>query len=124
MTYIICVPAEGHSPATEGIAPGSAIVTSEGSGTNVRIYFEGATHGQSGMERLVDRALYAAQALRDRVPTTATRTVPSRSIIPVGVYSLDSREITLFGSPEARHALAAWLGVDKIEPVELGLPAI
>lgn len=115
---VVYIPAGGH-PATGGIARGSAIVGLPDPGSEeVRIYFEGAIFEQSGMITLADRAVHACGRLRERYPTVATRMVPRASLVVVGTFDEASGRIMLTGEQSAA-AVAAWLGVPILDPVEL-----
>jgi hypothetical protein len=83
---VVYVPG-GLDPATAGIARGSAIVgRPTACSDTVRIYFEGAVHGQAGMRTLADRAVHACGRLLDRYPTVAAREVPRGSLVAVGTF--------------------------------------
>jgi hypothetical protein len=115
---VVYVPAGGH-PATQGIARGSAIVGRPRPGAeDVKIYFEGATQGQSGMRTLADRALHAYGRLAEEASTTATRVVPRDALVVVGTFEPGPGRIVLTGEHSAA-AVATWLGVPILDSAEL-----
>jgi len=116
---VIYVPSGGH-PVSAGIAPGSAIVGQPYPDEDeVRIYFEGALHGQVGMATLADRAVCAWGRLITRYPTTATRVVPREAITAVGTLDPVAGRIVLTGPTSARE-VAEWLGSVDLDPAQLG----
>lgn len=83
---VVYVPAAGHR-ATAGIARGSAIVgRPDARRGEVRIYYEGAIHGQSEMRTLADRAVYACGRMVDNYPTAAAMSVPREALVAVGTF--------------------------------------
>lgn len=115
---VVYLPASGH-PATEGIHPGSAIVGRPEPGADVvRIYYEGALYGSTGMRTLADRAVHACGRLQQSYPTVAARVVPRDAVTVVGTFDPRSKRIMLTGSQSER-AVAAWLDVPRLDPAEL-----
>jgi len=115
---VVYLPAGGH-PATDGIVRGSAIVGLPDPGSEeVRVYFEGAIYGQSGMRTLADRAVHACGRLRERYPTIAMRVVPRAALVAVGTFDEAGERILLTGEQSAA-AVAGWLGLPVLDPAEL-----
>jgi len=113
----IYVPAPGD-PATAAIAKGSAIIGQPSpDGVEVKVYYEGATFGQTEMETLVDRARHAASRMLASYPTSAMRIVPKEALVAVGVFD---RGRILLTDAGAEQALADWLGVPRLDRAELG----
>lgn len=113
---IVYLPAPGH-PAIAGILPGSGIV-GRPLEDEVLIYYEGAIHGQVGMEHLADRVGHAYQRMRNRYPTIAVRVVPRESLVVVGTFDPRGGRILLTG-PLSERAVAGWIGVSELDPAEL-----
>jgi hypothetical protein len=115
---VVYVPAAGHR-ATAAIARGSAIVGCPDAGREeVRIYYEGAAYGQSGMRTLADRAVYACGRMLSSYPTTAAMSVPREALVAVGTFDPATREIALTGEQSAA-AVAEWLDMSQLDPAEL-----
>ncbi|MBS1887574.1 MAG: hypothetical protein JSU06_10335 [Actinobacteria bacterium] len=120
---VVYVPAGGH-PATAGIVRGSAIVGLPDPGSEeVRIHFEGALYGQSGMATLADRAVHACGRLRERYPTVAKRVVPRAALVVVGTLDETGGRIILTGEQSAA-VVATWLGLPVLDPAELRRSAL
>lgn len=115
---VVYVPAAGHR-ATAGIVRGSAIVgRSDARREEVRIYYEGAIHGQSEMRTLAGRAVYACGRMADDYPTTAAMSVPGEVLVAVGTFDPSASEIVLTGEHSAA-AVAEWLDMPRLDPAEL-----
>ena len=115
---VVYIPATGHC-ATAGIARGSAIVgRPDARRGEVRIYYEGAIHGQSEMRTLADRAVYACGRMVDNYPTTAAMSVPREALVAVGTFDPSASEIVLTGDQSAA-AVAEWLDMPQLDPAEL-----
>lgn len=116
--YVVFVPGEGDA-STEGIRRGSGIVGVPVFGAeSVVVYYEGATHGQTGMARLADRVLHAHGRLVDGYPTVARRVVPRTALVEVGTFDPGSGTVSPI-DPAAEAALADWLGSERLDPAEL-----
>lgn len=116
---VVYVPAAPDHPATSEIARGSAILgRPEPGGDDVRIYFEGAVHGQTEMQTFADRAVYACGRLVQRYPTIAARLVPRDALIAVGTFEQSIGEVVLTG-PHSAALVAEWLDSPGLDPVEL-----
>lgn len=95
-----------ESPLRSVIRLGSGIVGSP-EGARVRIDYEGALYGQSGLERYADRVRLAAGRHTERYPTIARAWVEPNELIQVGWWDeADGRVVPedVPGDP-----LAAWL---------------
>lgn len=115
---VVYIPAAGHC-AIAGIARGSAIVgRPDARRCEVRIYYEGAIHGQSEMRTLADRAVYACGRMVDNYPTAAAMSVPHEALVAVGTFDPSAGEIVLTGDQSAA-AVAEWLGMPQLDPAEL-----
>ena len=114
---VLYVPVGGYS-ATAGIARGSAIVGKPGTGAEVEVHFEGAIHGQENMRTLADRATHAAGRMLEGFATSAARIVPRDALLAVGTFDFGEGRITLTGADSER-AVAAWLGMPRLDPAEL-----
>ena len=115
---VVYVPVAGHR-ATANIARGAAIVgRPDARREEVRIYCEGAVHGQSEMRTLADRVVYACRRMVDSYPTTAAMSVPREALVAVGTFDPSSNEIVLTGDQSAA-AVAEWLDMPQLDPAEL-----
>lgn len=116
--YVVFVPCEGDV-ATKGILPGSGIVGAPNPGAErVAVDYEGARYGQSEMARLADRVFYAHGRLVEEYPTVARMAVRRHSLVEVGTFDPDTGTIVpIDAASEA--AIAAWLGAEELDPVEL-----
>jgi hypothetical protein len=114
--FLVFVPRDGTDI---GIRQGSGVVGAPLPNEElVRIYFEGAIYGQSGMARLADRVFYAHGRLIAHYPTVAQRTVPTASLIEVGTFDPSSGTITAIDD-QAEGVLARWLEGEALDPAEL-----
>lgn len=115
---VVYIPVAGHC-ATASIARGAAIVGRPNARRGeVRIYYEGAIHGQSEMRTLADRAVYACGRMVDNYPTAAAMSVPREALVAVGTFDPSSNEIVLTGDQSAT-AVAEWLDMSQLDPAEL-----
>ncbi|HEU5105888.1 MAG TPA: hypothetical protein VFU11_08600 [Solirubrobacterales bacterium] len=114
--FLVFVP---RKEAATTICDGAGIVgTHLPDDEHVRVYYEGAVHGQSEMTRLADRVFYAHGCLVDHYPTVAQMTVPVASLVEVGTFDPPSGTITPIDA-RSEAILATWLGSEALDPAQL-----
>jgi len=116
----VFVPANPTVPIASIVVPGSAIVGNAESAESelVTVDYEGALYGPVNIKTFADRARHAAGRQSVLYPTVA-RCVVSRSHLRQVGWFEERVGITLLDDPEAKEALACWLGVEVIEETEL-----
>jgi hypothetical protein len=77
------------------------------------VYYEGNVYKSAGMQFFEERCLHAAARLRQRYPTVARMRADPADFIQVGIYSLDTREVTI--SAKHHEWFAAWCGWESWE---------
>lgn len=101
------------------IDSGSGVVaTKPARNGRVLIHYEGNRYGAVGMEIFANRVLHAHGRQVAGYPTIAQTFAEEAELERVGSYDPVEGEVRL-DSPAAAEALAAWLGVEQLEPSEL-----
>lgn len=118
----VFVPASAAVPIARIVARGSAIVGKAESdeAVQVTVDYEGNINGAGNIKTFADRARHAAGRQSVLYPSIARSVVPHGALCQVGWYDPENG-ITLIDNPQAKEALASWLGVEDLDPRELRL---
>jgi hypothetical protein len=114
--FVVYVPVE--MTGAQRIFKGSGIVSSGGEDGRVMIDYEGEIYGHRAGNNFADRVDRAAGRQTDNYPTVARSWVEPKSIRAIGYYDSERGIVDLFGEEEGE-LLAAWLGVEVVDPSEL-----
>lgn len=108
--FILYVPAAGSN---HSFAKGSAIVASvdQRKSRRICVHYEGNLHGAAEFGKYEVRAFHAATRQQRRYPTTAKSYVAPEEIIEVGLFDLETGEVTAVTNVDL---LSAWIPEEEL----------
>ena len=107
---VIAIPKQG-TPASQMLAPGSALARSRCLGDQALYYYEGNLYQASNLRQFSEKAYHAASRAVENYPTIAKSLFAQKDVWLIG--SFDERHIPLYDiPPEALTDLSAWLGAE------------